>query len=383
MNRQNPVRYFYSILFLAVIILPLVFTNIIPEQNSFFDNKPLPEFPEKVDLAFFRQLEDYYNLRLGFREPAISAYQMFNDRLFSLMEHPSYTRGEQNYLYFRTDNYIRDYQRIAVNTNYLKRLVAYLERLEKLAGEYGSGFTFVIIPDKKSIYPEYFPKGYNIKDTPSKLDVLLNLLSQTGLDWLSLKDAFLNRKESQQIYNVEYDAGHWNANGEFYGHSLIIEHLHQLDGQIPVLRLEDYEVSTKVMTSLQTSRFPIREEVPQYALKESKATNQRKELEQYGFISQTCSRYRYVQTDSPVNELKLLIIGDSYMSSSYNYYASCFREVTFLHVANLPQIRPILETFQPDMVILEAAERVIGGAAKQMLDNDTINMQEFPLYTGP
>ncbi|MGI6635062.1 MAG: hypothetical protein ACOX7B_07800 [Christensenellales bacterium] len=368
----------YSVIFCVLILLPLVFTNNKPNQNSFFDNQPLPEFPAKWSRSYFSDLENYFNFRLGFREPGISAYQLLNDRLFGLMEHPTYMRGSNNYLYFKAKNYTNDYQNIHINETYLEQLVAFLERLESLSKEYDTDFIFVALPDKKSIYPEFFPRGYNIKDTPGKMDLLKQKLENTNLDYLFLKDAFLQKKLEQQIYNVEYDAGHWNGNGEYYGVSLMITHLHDKDTRVPLLNIDDYLVSTEVMKTLPVSHFPIQEEVPKYTLKASTAVNDLETLNADPQVLQNRGRYRLLNPEAPHN-LKLLVIGDSYMTRSSKFFSEQFQEVTFLHTANLPLIRSHLETYRPDFFILEAVERVIGGSNAQMLTEEVINMQEFPL----
>ncbi|NLC39932.1 MAG: hypothetical protein GX763_03320, partial [Clostridiaceae bacterium] len=178
----------FCMVFVGVIFLPPLMINTAENYVSSFDNRVLPDFPTTVSTKWFGEFEEYFNFRIGLRENIVSAYQVLNDRLFSVMEHPTYMRGEKSYLYFKSSS---DYQHLNVDVDYLDRLVSSLARLEYFCRRHNSHFLLVIIPDKHAIYPEYFPKGYNIQNTESRSELLIEKLRATGVNYLYLKDAFI------------------------------------------------------------------------------------------------------------------------------------------------------------------------------------------------
>ena len=84
----------FILLFMGMLIVPLLLTNVKKDQVSGIDNRKLPELnwsdahvPVKDRIA---NAEEYLNMRIGRREISLTAYQLLNDRLFHLMEHPTY-----------------------------------------------------------------------------------------------------------------------------------------------------------------------------------------------------------------------------------------------------------------------------------------------------
>lgn len=349
----------FSLIFILFIYLPLLFTNTVSNFKSEFDNRVLPEFPSKIDKKVFSKFEDFINFRIGFREPALTAYQILNYKLFSIVEHPHYMRGEQSYLFAKGKQYTVDFQRLNVDEAYLDRYIAYLESINTLCAERNTKFLYFLVPDKQAIYPEFFPKGFNIKETKSRTEVFLEKLDTADFDYLFPKEEFLVRKQSQQIYNVEYDAGHWNGNGELLANQLVLSRLKESFPDIVIPSVEDYEFSMVLMTSLQTSRFPINEFVPNYELNETKATANESRFESVNLVAK--NRYKYhFQNSNSATPLKLLLFGDSYMQNSTKHYLNSFSEVTFLHADNLPLLSYYIDEFQTDILVLEHAVTSLG-----------------------
>ena len=69
-------------------IVPAIFMNTKEMQISEIDNKLLAEWPG-LDLTLQNntEVEAYLNDRVGFREQAIEAYTVLNDKLFHVMVH--------------------------------------------------------------------------------------------------------------------------------------------------------------------------------------------------------------------------------------------------------------------------------------------------------
>lgn len=56
---------------------------------------------------------------------------------------------------------------------------------------------------------------------------------------------------------------------------------------------------------------------------------------------------------------KILILGDSYFGDIAPFFVGHFSEVTLMHVTNMYGFHRYLDEFSPDIVIIEAVERVL------------------------
>ena len=103
----------FCLAFLLILFVPFLFTNFKKDQVSEIDNTYLPELQWSGDTPVgdrINDIENYLNARIGFRDQMLTMYQILNDRLFNLMEHPLYMYGKNGYVYFGTWGYIAEYQ---------------------------------------------------------------------------------------------------------------------------------------------------------------------------------------------------------------------------------------------------------------------------------
>ena len=70
-------------------------------------------------------------------------------------------------------------------------------------------------------------------------------------------------------------------------------------------------------------------------------------------------RWRTVNLDSSLPSL--VYVGDSYFTQMRDYLAPYFSSVTMLHVSDMGHLRELLDLAQPDCVVFESVERMLGG----------------------
>ena len=349
--------------FVLLLLLPLTLTNFKKNQSSELDNSYLPEIDWSASVPIrerIGQMEEYLNMRIGFREPALDLYVRLNDRLFGLMDHPIYMYGKEGYVFQATDNYLADYQHLNLDPEWTEHFVGWLQQFSDMAHASGAEFWYTLIPDKKTVYSEYFPDGYNVYGTVSRTDQLLEALSRTDVDWFYALDTLKEAKQHSQVANVKYDAGHWNDNGAFVTVQAVLELLRQRHPEIPPLERSEFTITTAHKDSLQTSHFPIDEDVPLYTRRHTESEEHPEWLRQtLRFPEKESYRTHYVNPSHP--ELpKLLVIHDSYLINKECFFLDHFSEVTFIHRYNLkgPHIfEEYLELVDPDVVIYENPER--------------------------
>lgn len=352
----------YCAVFIALLLLPFLFTNFRKDQISELDNTYLPEIDwdaEKPVRERIAELENYLNMRIGFREQSLTWHQLLSYGLFHEMDHPLYMFGKDGYVFFNTDKYIDDYQHLNLDAEWAQGFTDWMVRFRDISEERGAKFYYLLIPDKKTLYSEYFPAGYNQLGDISRTDQVLEALGKTDLNWLYAKDAMLAAKAEMPVANVKYDAGHCNENGTFVFCRALIDRIREDFPAVPPLEREAFAVETEHMEYLPDTHFPIDEDVPVYRLLEKSVRSDRTWLNSHLSFQENSVRTRYIDPEHP--ELpKLLVLHDSYLKGKEKFFYGHFSEITFIHRDNLPgphTLTQYLEVLQPDIVVFENPER--------------------------
>ena len=92
-------------------------------------------------------------------------------------------------------------------------LLPFLLQLQTYCDERNIPLIFWLNPAKTTVYSSYPPDGYNF--TGKFLRDLLQRLDEAGINYVNTTDVLMQKKESEQVFNVKYDAGHWNDLGAF------------------------------------------------------------------------------------------------------------------------------------------------------------------------
>lgn len=110
-----------------ILLVPIVTFNIESPSVSAIDNRELTEFnihsDDKTDM-----IDSYVKDRVGFRTDAISAFTVLNDRLFNEMIHPTYTYGQDGYVFFKIGQEYVDEEFIEAFCKYLKKYKIIVKR---------------------------------------------------------------------------------------------------------------------------------------------------------------------------------------------------------------------------------------------------------------
>ncbi len=374
--------------FLLMLILPAVFINTEPLQISEIDNELLTEWPgvsftpENVE-----ELENYADDRIGFREQIVTLYITLNDRLFHVMTHPLFMYGQEGHIYYKDPSYITAFQRMNTNKEWLDSFVEFLEKTNSYLQSKGIGFLYYLCPDKKTIYPEYFPKSVNVNyENPTVPGYIEEKLCEDGavnaaedpgyrgeeLSYIIPIEELTEAKKDQVVYNKLYDATHWNEDGAFIGHELIDQWIGKRCEDVPGLSKDDFNREMTLKESLDIAKFPIHEEVPNYVLKEDKSSN----FTDYLLPVIKCytpTFYAHFTNPECGNNKILLIFTDSYFATYLKFYQNRFSEVYFVHRQNYEYLQYYVNLVFPDYVIFETAERSISGEMMEQTEfTDTI-----------
>jgi len=380
-EKKNIPSLVFIIFFMLVLVLPFVFMNHKTEQMSEMENKKLAEWPEfTFSEDYIAGIEDYVDDRIGFREIAIQLYTEANDKIFGVMVHPLFMWGEEGHIYYKDKDYIAAYQRNNTDKEYIDSMVDFLEKTNDYLASKDIEFLYFVCPDKKTIYPEYFPKTVNVNySNEAVLDYLDEKMATADVSYINPRQTLLEAKKNSVVYNKMYDATHWNDLGGFIAETLIDKFVQEKFDDVPSLDASNYDVEYITMKSLDNAKFTINEAVPLFSLRED-YTADYTELLRTDMQCNSDSFYsHHINTTAPNNRI-LLVFTDSYLQAHQKYYDNRFKEVYLVHRQNYDYLQYFVNLVFPDMVIFETAERSI--SSEMPLNTDFTDYYYEPSYKG-
>ena len=359
-DKNHIASYVFIAAFVALLVLPVVFMNYKRDQISEYENKKLADWPRfELSEDYIKAVEEYAEDRIGFREGAIAFYTEANNALFHTMVNPLFMWGEDGNIYYKDKDYIAAYQRLNTDTEYIDSMVDFLEKTNDYLKSKDIRFLYFVCPDKKTIYPEYFPHTVHVKeDNISVLEYLDERMKGTDVDYIDPKDYLIAAKDNVLLYNKLYDVTHWNDRGAFIGHSLIDQKVQGWFDDVPPLNEGDFDLETVHVDSLDNAKFAIDEDIPLYKLRDDGMADYT-ELLKPSMDCETDTFYTHHINASAPNNRRLLVFTDSYFQSYQKFYDDRFREVYFVHRQNYDYLQYFVNLTFPDMVIFETAERSI------------------------
>ncbi len=254
------------VLFFALLAVPIAAFETRENVVSEIDNRTLAENPFGKDTAIDPEkgisgmLEDYVSDRIGFHSDMIRLYTRLNDGLFGVMVHPIYTYGKDGYVFFRNAGggpTCREYDRIFADM---------VIRIQRYCQERDVPFLFVFNPIKNAVLRDKLADGVNFNNDWKK--EFFALLEENGVRCVDNTDLLIRKtREGEDVFNRQYNAGHWNDLGAFYG---VNNMLGALEADYPALvqnERDEFTVEEKLNTSLMVSEFPIHEYEPVFTMK--------------------------------------------------------------------------------------------------------------------
>ena len=356
---MKKIRNIYLIIVLLILLLPIIFFNTEDNSISKIDNRKLTENPFETSFFktdfnkdFFNNLKNYIKDRIGLRENMIKYYTVLNDKIFGKMVHPSYSYGEDGYVFgagITTSEEYNEFHETFVETIY---------KLQNYTESRNVPFLFVFNPAKPAIYPEKIQSGVNYNR--DWVDKLLSELQKKDINFLDNTPHLINAKNNGKlIFNEKFDANHWNYIGAYWGVNSILESMNKVNNNIKPNDLNDFNLEYETKTSLPVSNFRINEDVPIMTLK----SNVKDITERYSDEIMLDEQYRYFEYITNPNRLeenspRILVFKGSYMNNFGRIFLqNSFGEYIAIHdyqnVLNLPYYFNI---FNPDYVVFEVAE---------------------------
>ncbi len=185
-------------------------------------NEQLAEAPKlktedgSFNVDYLSDLQSYINDRFFLRQELITMDRRMSN-LMGVSGEDSVIAGKDGWLFFTET--LGDYTGTDLMTGReLFSAASNVALMEEYCRSHGKDFTFIVAPNKNSLYGQYMP-NYGVTAKTSNASRLHSLLDQMEVDYVDLFAAFKNQPE--ELY-FAHDS-HWNSKGAALGADLINE----------------------------------------------------------------------------------------------------------------------------------------------------------------
>ena len=357
--KTKALNIIFAAIFMAALIAPMAFADPRGGEVSEQEKRVLAERPPMQGLlegpqGFIRQFDAWFTDNTGFRANMLGLFRQL-DRLETQGQYADgdyiYLIGQEGHRYFAGYEgfLIYKFQGVAILGDYrLQEFTEHLDEIGLFLEENGTPFVTMFCTDKETVYPEYYPKSIKRGPDPFQIDVVTGyILENLDIDLFNTRECLVAEKENYLVYNkASGDVGHWNEIGAFFVYRELMKHIGAyLPGTEPMTE-DDIDIAygedgNPVVTLRQAGGF--RQLGPEFF---DGATLERP------FTWQNIA----FENDDP--ELPtIMIMCDSFGETLCKYVPRHFGKTILIHYTNMEYFKENYELYQPDIVVLEVAER--------------------------
>ena len=382
MRFQKTIQLTFVLLFFGCILACFAKSDFEGGSVSDSENRRLASAPrafgniKDLDLNLMSEFDGWINDNIGFRENMIRTDAKLRYQVFQIVETRDWysislgPNGEYNLL---SDKW---HHLDLFDEEELQKIVDAYQYVDEVLQDKGVQVYFMECWDKHSIYPEQYPKYANQYGDLSSTEQVENALAEeTDLKMVRIKEALENGKENWETYSRFGDCTHWTQRGAYLGYLELMNTINRYnDNRYKVLNEHDYNITETDQGSYLFGGMHIPNMLENFEIKNPLA---KAEVIDLGLkeIPKGVTCYTNEQAE---NDTVLLIMGDSYINSFIlDDIAESFFKVYLVWNDYDPYVADMVELFDPDIVLLENAERctryyeIIN--AKAFLDGTTEN----------
>lgn len=354
----------FIVLFLSMLTVPLLTTNLKKNTISVAENRTLAQMPELYNkdgtrnLDFNNDFELWINDNIGFRSNMVTSNAKMQYYLFNLLPNNSDMylgpNGEFNYAVY---DMLKDYQHLNLySEEHLDEMADSYQYISDYLEAQGKQFYYYQCWDKHSIYPEYFPDTVIQHGETSKTDGIVSALKEkTSVNVISSKQTLIDKKADYDTYSRWGDAAHWTQRGAYIGYLELMDAINSNNGnKYRVLKESDYNITVTDQGSTIFGCIHKEDMLENFDIKKPKAVLTNEKLSLYN----ENRNHKFFTNNHVDNDTRVLILGDSYFDVYIlDDIAESFYETLIIWGDYSWDIGNIIEEYHPDIVISENAER--------------------------
>ena len=351
---KNVGRIFYVVLCLLICIVPFAGMSV-NRTDTTTENKELAEFPNvkeegKWNIDFMQELGNYFEDHFAFRQELVTADAKIQSSLFQVSNVDNVTVGTDGWLYYTST--VKDYlgQEVMPQRE-ISNAAHNLSLVQQYVQERDAKFLLTVAPNKNSLYGENMPYYFQKKaDDTRNIDLLENEIEKYGISYADLFSLF--EKQNEILY-LKRDS-HWNNKGAALVYDALLNQLeveHDHYETIKNLRQKnEYGDLNKML-------YPLAAE-PEWNY-----FYQKEDVFSYKTDTESVED-AWIETENKEGSGSLLMFRDSFGNTLLPFMANTFSKGYFSK--GVPQnIAGYMDTYQPDVVVLEKVERNISEFAKE------------------
>lgn len=346
MNRNTKRLYilFVSVLLVSPMVASLFGLDSPNYNRSSISNPPKLISSNQIDLRFTEKFDQYYTQNFNLRSFFVSLYHRLSMLIFNETGNDQVLLGDQSMLYFKET--LNDYQRVSSLTKYdIQRLVEFFRIISVHSSSKGIDAYFVVAPNKATIYPEYMPKHYHVFDQKSNLYLLQE--SSHDLPFIDVLNELLEHKDYFQDLIYHKKDSHWNQLGAYVAYQRIL-----LDMGLTPLPLDKNKIQkeTSWHGDLSVMLYPAFKDLDtQYQLG----------IEDTFIFTRPIRQFDDLQIESKNVQMSnsIVMFRDSFANALVPLISNSFESAYYYR--NFPYDFRLLDTINPDYLLMEIAERNI------------------------
>lgn len=356
---MKKLRIIVCVCFFVLLLVPVLKFNWEENVVSRIDNRVLTNNPfgsnfetdGEVDLT--AGIENYIEDRIGFRDDMIYGYTMFHNNVFHQLVHPTYMYGKNGYIFFQAGENIS-------YSDYHTEFAKMVKKIQNYCEERNVPFLFCFEPEKSSVISQELPDGFNYRDDWVK--EFEAELERQGINYIDNSDVLREKHaQGEAVFNKQYDAGHWNDIGAFYGVNHMLESMKQSDPDVHINSKDEFRVESYIETSLPVSNFPIEEEIPSF-IGSCNLTDKTELYSNELKMDQENNYFHYAVNDERKAEgsPKALVFQGSYINEmGCKFFENSLGEYIGVHAyQNVMDFDYYFNIFKPEYVVFEVTEYV-------------------------
>lgn len=327
----------------------------------------MPEFNvENLD-PFPSRFETYYQDNFFMRNWLNKKWSKINRKVFKKSPTDKALIGRNGWLYIKKDE-LKTYLGQNLFTedeihSFKKEIIRRRDYLDSIDCKY----YFVIAPTKYSVYPEYLPRIYHLKDNYNRTDQIVDVVSEIeNVQIIDLREILNELKDKGLLYRPSDN--HWNALGAYYAYAEIINQVRNGFPEIsPCFALDSFNIETQEVPGGNVAHMinatnDYHETIPKISFKNQKVW----EVEKSGYVSPPYfgfkSEYELVYTNNETDAPTVLIIRDSFGHAITPYISAHFSKTVLIfdewkYMLN----QPIVDNEKPDIFIQMTLECYYSG----------------------
>lgn len=302
-----------------------------------------------------------------------------NYYLFGIVEKKDILIGDDNWTFYYNDNILKDFQHNNIPTQEtLNKWVSSFKEISDYYAKKDVKFMGILLPDKKTVYKEYYPKGIREIRQQSRSDLLREKFKEENVNFYFAEDDLIKAKGEHVLYSKTFDSAHWNPYGAFIGYQNFMREIKKYFPDINIVDENDFNIGEyssdeKYLGIIKSDEILyefVSNTPPENITEDLAFFDDFPELYYEG--RPEVMKKRFINPNS--NLPKAVFCGDS-MAYDYlfPFLKESFSELTFVHINEFDKAKDLIEKADPDIIIYECVERMFDGSIVRV-ENFALNL---------